>query len=115
MSRVTAFAVYASGLALLERDDEVVVQRLVELAEGDTGELLDARGLLSTLRAHPDQVERAQRLIERAITRVEQARRTFADSPRVREDARRRSGHPREQANDPCRRDDPPRSSGSAD
>jgi hypothetical protein len=89
VARVTAFAVYASGLALLEGDDEVVVQQLVEFADGDTGQLLDARDLLSTIGAEPEQVERARRLLERAMTRVSQARRAEAAVRRPREDPRR--------------------------
>jgi hypothetical protein len=115
VSRVTAFAVYASGLALLERDDEVVVQKLVEFADGDTGQLLDARDLLSTISANPEQVERAKRLLERAMTRVSQARRAVADGDRAREGPRRMTGRPREQANDLTYGEGPPLPPGSGD
>jgi flagellin-like hook-associated protein FlgL len=89
VSRVTAFAVYASGLALLEGDDELVVQQLVEIADGDTGQLLDARDLLSTIGARPEQVERAKRRLERAMTRVSRARRAVADADLARDPPRR--------------------------
>jgi flagellin-like hook-associated protein FlgL len=89
VSRVTAFAVYASGLALLEGDDELVVQQLVEFADGDTGQLLDARDLLSTIGARPEQVERAKRRLENAMTRVARARRAVADADLARDQPRR--------------------------
>jgi hypothetical protein len=92
VAETSALAVYAAGVAFLE-EEETAVQRLVELADGDTGGLRDAQDLLHQIDAHPDRVERASLLIERAITRVAEARRTVESTSELQRDTRRTRQH----------------------
>lgn len=84
MGEGVAFAAFAAGMALLEDDDAVAVDRLADLGAGRVGGLRDARDLLDTLTVEAGSRERAAILIDRAITRVEDTRRRRQASHQLR-------------------------------